>query len=205
MLTIMVDTKMSKCAGEHWTCAALSLLGWGVALTRDGLERTDILAVQTTGDRRMIEVQVKAARGLGDKVSWPLGPNAQLPSISDREWFVLVMLPDDLATSPRAFVVPRDHVAAAAWISHMNWLTDPSAEQGKRNAPVERARVLAAVWSRYENRWDLLNGSARKAPVLLPPEYRDLAHDPRVGLPPQHPWHSGVPEWWQGAATTSER
>ena len=90
---------------------------------------------------------------------------------------------------------PHDHVAAAAWISHMNWLTDPSAEPGKRNAPVERARVLAPVWSRYENRWDLLDGSACKAPVLLPPEYRELALDPRVGLPPQHPWHSGLPEW----------
>ena len=78
-MTVMVDTKMSKSAGEHWTCAALSLLGWGVALTRDGLERTDILAVQTTGDRRMIEVQVKAARGLGDKVSWPLGPTPNCP------------------------------------------------------------------------------------------------------------------------------
>jgi hypothetical protein len=191
----MVDKKMSKSAGEHWTCAALSLLGWGAALTRDGLERTDILAVQSTGERRMIEVQVKAARGLDDRVSWPLGVKAQLPSQSDREWFVLVMLPDQPVISPRAFIVPRDHVAAAAWISHMNWLTDPSAAQGKRNAPVDRSRVLAPIWGRYENRWDLLDHSAHKAPVLLPPAYRDLANDPRVGLPPKHPWHAVLPKW----------
>jgi hypothetical protein len=78
-LTPTVKTEMSKPAGEHWTCAVLSFLGWGVALTRDGLGRTDVLAVQITGDRRMIEVQVKAARGVSGKVSRPLGPNSQLP------------------------------------------------------------------------------------------------------------------------------
>ncbi len=62
------------------------------------------------------------------KVSKPLGPNAQLPSYSDREWFVLMMLPVNLVTPPRAFVVPRDHVAGAAWIFYTNWLTDPSAQ-----------------------------------------------------------------------------
>lgn len=195
MMASMVDTKMSKSAGEHWTCAALSMLGWGAALTRDGLERTDILAVQTSGERQMIEVQVKAARGLGEKVSWPLGAKSQLPSLSGREWFVLVMLPETPIDQPRAFVVPRDHVAAAAWIEHMAWLTDPDATPGTRNAPVDRSRVMAHVWSGYENRWDLLERSAYEAPVLLPTRLRTLALAPRVGLPPNHPWHDDLPVW----------
>jgi hypothetical protein len=56
----MVDTKLVKSAGEHWVCAALAHAGWAAALTRDGLARTDILAVHT-GTGQLIEVQVKAA------------------------------------------------------------------------------------------------------------------------------------------------
>lgn len=52
---------MTKSAGEHWVCSVLASAGWGAALTRDGLERTDILAVRADGTRRMIEVQVKTA------------------------------------------------------------------------------------------------------------------------------------------------
>ncbi|KQQ94609.1 hypothetical protein ASF62_11105 [Leifsonia sp. Leaf325] len=191
----MADTKMSKSAGEHWTCAALSLLGWGAALTRDGLERTDILAVQTTGDRRMIEVQVKASRGTSDNTSWLLGVKSQKPAISDREWFVLIGLPSTPVEQPRAFIVPRNHVAAAAWIEHMAWQTDPTVAPGKRNTDVDQARVKATVWAGYENRWDLLDGSAYDAPVLLPKRIRELALEQRVGLPPEHLWHDGLPVW----------
>lgn len=191
----MADFKMPKSAGEHWVCTALSLLGWGAALTRDGLARTDVLAVSTNDDRRMIEVQVKAATGLTDGISWQLGTKAQLPSQSEREWFVLVLLPSTPSDLPRSFVVPRDHVAAAAWISHMDWLTDPAAAKGKRNATIDRARVLAPIFAGYENRWDLLQASAYDAPVLMPPHYRLLAKNKRVGLPPGHRWHKKLPLW----------
>lgn len=46
-------------------------------MTRDGQDRTDILAVKTTGDRQMIEAQVKAARGLASPVNCPLGVKSQ--------------------------------------------------------------------------------------------------------------------------------
>ena len=45
---------MTKSAGEHWVCSVISRRNWGVALTRDGLERTDILAVRTDDSRLMI-------------------------------------------------------------------------------------------------------------------------------------------------------
>jgi hypothetical protein len=52
---------MTKSAGEHWVCSVLARNGWAAALTRDGLERTDILAVQVAADSRTpIEIQVKA-------------------------------------------------------------------------------------------------------------------------------------------------
>ena len=71
----MVDTKQTKTIGEHHVAAELARRGWASALTRDGLERTDILAALADGsDRRLIEIQVKAARGARmDAISWPLG------------------------------------------------------------------------------------------------------------------------------------
>lgn len=169
----MADTKQTKTIGEHHVASELARRGWAPALTRDGLERTDILAVFTAPEkRRMIEVQVKTARELGaGLVNWPLGAKTQGPSQHEREYFVLVAVPDDLELPPRSFVVPRSHVAAAAWMEHMDWLTDPTIEVGKRNAPVDRARVKLATFEGYENRWDLLLVDEDEAPVLLPSRF----------------------------------
>ena len=76
----MRDTKQSKTIGEHHVAAEMARRGWAPALTRDGLERTDILAVLTTGEQRLlVEVQVKTARGARmESISWPLGRVSQL-------------------------------------------------------------------------------------------------------------------------------
>ncbi len=193
----MADTKQTKTIGEHYVAAELARRGWAPAMTRDGIERTDILAVMT-GDpgRRPIEIQVKTARGPRfDRISWLLGPKAQDPISAEHEFFVLVAVPDDRRVAPRFFVVPRRHVAAAAWIEHMHWLTDPSAEPGKRNVGPERARSMLHTFARYEDRWDLLEDDQDQAPVLLPPEFRDWAQTSEVGLPPDHPWRQKLPTW----------
>lgn len=192
-----MDTKQTKTIGEHHVAAELARRGWAPALTRDGLERTDILAVRAEGgERRLVEVQVKAARGARmHSISWPLGSKSQAPSLHEREYFVMVAIPHDLHEHPRNFVVPRIHVAAAAWIEHMNWLTHPDALPGKRNAPVERSRVLLSTFAGYEDRWDLLDVDQSAAPVMLPSTFRDLALTERVGLPPDHEWRDGLPEW----------
>jgi hypothetical protein len=193
----MRDTKMTKTVGEHWVCAELARRGWAPALTRDGLERTDILAVGThLPDRPTIEVQVKTATEgrTDDATSWPLGTKSQQPALNKREWFALVMLPE-VSAAMRCFIVPRDHVAAGAWIQHMRWLTDPTAPRGARNAPVDRARTRATTFARYEGRWDLLDKKTDHTPVLLRPELRDLAQTTEVGLPPDHPWRKNLPDW----------
>lgn len=195
MLAAMADNKMTKSAGEHWVCSVLARLGWAAALTRDGLERTDILAVHSQPPRRMIEVQVKTANDYG-KPNWLISGKAQQPALSEREWFVLVLLPvGDGWRAPRTFVVPRNHVAAAAWIVHQHWLTDPAAPTGTRNTPVAKARVNVEVWEDYEDRWDLLDESAFAAPVMLPTWVRDVALEERVGLPQDHPWRASLPVW----------
>lgn len=191
----MVDTKQTKTVGEHHVASELARRGWAPALTRDGLERTDILAVDTVGaHHRQIEVQVKTARGTHrNRLNWPLGVKTQAAIAHDREYFVFVAVPDDETKSLRDFVVPRSHVAAAAWISHMNWLTEPGIPAGKRNARVDRARVYLQVFENYEGRWDLFHVDEPDAPVLLPPDFRDYALEERVGLPEGHPWRGSLP------------
>jgi hypothetical protein len=197
MLQSMRDTKQSKTIGEHHVAAEMARRGWAPALTRDGLERTDILAVLTTGQERLlVEVQVKTARGSRmETISWPLGEKSQRPSAHQHEYFVMVAVPDDNSLAPRSFVVPRIHVAAAAWIEHMDWLTAAGVSPGKRNAPVDRSRVLLSTFQVYEDRWDLLEREQVQSPVLLPAHFRGLAQEGRVGLPPGHEWKEELPVW----------
>lgn len=192
----MGDTKQTKTIGEHYVAAELARRGWAPAFTRDGLERTDVLAVRTDSARRMIEVQVKTTLTSGWKwANWPLGEKTHGPSASEHEYFVMVAALSDLVTPPRFFVLPRAHVAAAAWISHQHWLTEPGIPAGKRNAGVAHSRVNLGTFEQYENRWDLLDTDENECPVLLPAEYRTYAVDERVGLPPNHPWRAALPTW----------
>jgi hypothetical protein len=191
----MADNKMIKTVGEHRVCATLARHKWAPALTRDGLERTDILAVATHLENRpTIEIQVKTATEGTRLTSWPIGLKAQEIAKSAYEWFVLVLLPT-LPAAPRAFVVPRDHVSAATWIAHQHWLTDPEAPAGRRNAELNQARIQLSVWERYEDRWDLLDMPTADVPVLLPSWLRERAQEKRVGLPPGHPWAEALPAW----------
>jgi hypothetical protein len=173
----MVDTKMTKTVGEHWVCATLARYGWAPALTRDGLARTDILAVGTLLPHRpTVEIQVKTASDRGRNPSWPLGDITRQAAESEHEWFVLVLLPE-LPLPPRAFVVPRDHVCAGTWIAHEDWLTDPSAPEGTRNADLTRARISLDVWQGYKDCWDLLGTRTSEVKVRLPAEFRELAQE----------------------------
>jgi hypothetical protein len=191
----MADTKMTKTVGEHWVCATLARYGWAPALTRDGIARTDILAVGTRLPQRpTVEIQVKTASDTGSRTSWPLGGVTQFVAESEHEWFVFVLLPR-LPLAPRAFVVPRNHVCAATWIVHQNWRTDPSVTEGKRNAGLRQARIELVIWQGYEDRWDLLGTATSTAPILLPAWLRDRAQESRVGLPPGHPWNQALPRW----------
>lgn len=186
------DTKLTGSAGEHHVCSMLARYGWAASLTRDGLERTDVLAVHTT-DRAMVEVQVKTVR---DADSWPLGRKGTIAAIGDREWYVLVRLGEPPA-APESFVVPRDVVAATTWVAHMAWLNDPSVSAGKRNAGIEAARMSTDLWEAYRERWEAIRELPSILPVLVPMWLRDALERSDIGLPDGHPWHdrTRIPAW----------
>lgn len=122
---------------------------------------------------------------------------SQQPARSDHEWYALVMLdPVQLTAVPRTFIVPRDHIAAAAWIGHRNWQNEPGVPAGRRNPGMEQARVGTDIVADYKDRWDLLGTDTYEVPIMLPPWYRELAADPRVGLPPAHPWKKKLPKFY---------
>jgi hypothetical protein len=186
-----IDTKLTGSAGEHYACSMLARHGWAPSLTRDGLERTDILAVHSL-ERWLIEVQVKTIRS----GRWMLGRKGLLPDRSGHEWYVFVRLDAPPAT-PACFVVPRDHVAAATWVQHQAWLTAAGIPSGTRNTPVDQARVGAEIWSGYREAWEQLGQDARKVDIRLPTWMRDAMHADGVGLPEGHPWLDAtrVPDW----------
>lgn len=192
------DTKRTKTVGEHWAASELARWGWAPAMTRDGIERTDILAVHAVGERTQIEVQVKTANGAGLRTRWRLNEKTQQPPASR---------PRMVRACPRR---PRHDEAGArvhratstpqrgAWIRHQDWLTEPGVPAGKRNADHTQTYVPAKVFERYEARWDLMELRTTEVPVMLPHRFRELAQDPRVGLPEEHPWHpenDGLPKW----------
>lgn len=200
----MPDTKQTKTIGEHWVCTTLARLGWAPALTRDAIERTDILAVATqNADRPRIEIQVKAA-------NVPM-PNSQAKfqlygvkdeiAKSDHEWFAFVLIPpyisdyaNDIGASLQTFIVPRNHVCAAVWVQWRHWLNEPGVRK-PRNSNSRQAWIYCDTWQRYEERWNLLGTPTNRVPVMLDKWHRDMTQDKRIGLPPGHPWTETFPEW----------
>lgn len=188
----MADKKATGAAGEHWVCSVLSGLGWAAALTRDGVERTDVLASHPDG--KLVSIQVKTASS--SSARFRAGSRSCLPSPpSAEEWFVLVRLAQKPWEAPCAYVVPRNHVAAGVWIEHQEWITNPSIEPGKRNTPLDRFSTSPSVFARYEQRWDLLALRTSEVPIMLPPRFRALVLGDRVSLRPDHPWSEALPPW----------
>src|SRR3954468_17491401 len=75
-------------------------------------------------ERPMIEVQAKTMRHIR-KPMWRMGAHWLAAAASPREWYVFVLLGEDVRQRPRCWVVPRDHAVAGAWIAHMHWRTEP--------------------------------------------------------------------------------
>ena len=192
----MADTKLIKSRGEHWVCSLLAAHGWAPALTRDGLERTDILAAHPEA-LVPVAIQVKAA-SKGKARPWVLDGSAHHPAKGKHEWFVLVELADSPTGHSRCFVVPRDHVEGATWISHRAWALDPAATRARNTGP-DQSRMFTDDFAGYEDRWELLKCPTNKVPVRLSKRLKDAAES-YAGYPPGSPWNGKAHGWDPPAA-----
>lgn len=184
----MPDHKLTKSIGEHYVCAVLAQLGWAASLTRDGLKRTDVLAVDEVG--KVIQVQVKTST-TRPQPNWQVG---QIARGREAEWYVLVGLGDTVTARPSFWVVPRDHLRAAAWIGHHHWRYDPVVRPGKRSTSIDRARVQADDVASYHEAWELLTRT--DVPMLLGRSKREQSEASWVPpLPEGTPWRELYPKW----------
>ncbi|GAA4755064.1 hypothetical protein GCM10025783_30260 [Amnibacterium soli] len=190
--------QLTGLAGEHWVCSMLARHGWAVSLTRDGMERTDILGVKAIGgERRVIEVQVKTAsdRGADLDTSLRLGKHGSDVARSKHEWFALVLMPSPAkALSPRTFIVPRDHVNAARAITYGQWRFDPEHE-GKRTTTLTSALTRLWPFADYEGAWELLDLETPQVDVRLDSRLQEWLQLDYVHLPDGHPWQKSKTPW----------
>ena len=107
--------------------------------------------IKTIGEHWVCATLARYGWAPAEGTNWPLGTKAQFLAKSAYKRFVPMLLPE-IPAIPRAFVVPRDHLSAAAWIGHQSWFTDPSVSPGTRNTGLDQARVSWSVWLSYEDK-----------------------------------------------------
>jgi hypothetical protein len=171
-------TGLTGAAGEYYVAAELSLRGWLATPTIKNAPGTDVLA-QYREMGILVAIQTKTA-SLGNKFMVNVG--IERPSSADNEWVVLVKL-HELGSRPSFFVVPHDHVAAAAYAQHRRWLATPGVG-GREHRDNPRRMLIAKQFLDYEDRWDLLLRPTSEVPNLLGADYAECIA--QMGVPPGH-------------------
>jgi hypothetical protein len=171
-------TGLTGASGEYYVAAELSLRGWLATPTIKNAPGTDVLA-QYREKGILVAIQTKTA-SMGNQ--FMLNASIERPSSADNEWVVLVKL-HELGSRPSFFVLPHDHVAAAAYAQHQRWLGTPG-RAGQPHNDNPRRMLIAKQFLGYEDRWDLLLQRTTEVPNLLADDYADCIT--QWGVPPGH-------------------
>jgi hypothetical protein len=177
--TMTRGTGLIGAAGEYYVAAELSLRGWLATPTIKNAPGTDVLA-QYREKGILVAIQTKTA-SLGNQ--FMVNASIERPSSANNEWVVLVKL-HALGSRPSFFVVPHNHVAAAAYAQHMRWLKTPGVG-GRPHVDNPRRMLKANEFLAYEDRWDLLLRPTSDVPNLLGADYAECIA--LWGVPPGHP------------------
>ncbi len=172
-------TGLTGAAGEYYVAAELSLRGWLATPTIKNAPGTDVLA-QYREAGILVAIQTKTA-SFGNQFMMNAG--IERPSMADNEWVVLVKL-HEIKSRPSFFVVPLNHVAAAAYAQHRRWLGTPG-QGGQEHRDNPRRTLIAKRFLDYEDRWDLLLQPTSAVPNLLGADYAECIA--AWGVPPGHP------------------
>lgn len=79
----------------------------------------DAKLIRTIGEHRVCATLARYGWPPAEGTNWPLATKAQFLAKSAYKRFVRVFLPG-IPAIPGAFVVPRDHPSAAAWIGYQH-------------------------------------------------------------------------------------
>lgn len=174
------DTQLTGSAGEFFVAAELARRGWIPSITPRGIERTDLLA-QHSSSGAVLAVQVKTAN---PRNAFRLGPKDEAPARQWNEWYVFVSL-GDVGERPSYFIVPTNLVSVLIFVGHRVWLSEPKRDGTSRKDSAIRAIKRSEVEA-YEERWELLEEPADRAPIEVPDWVIDRAKSD-IGWPQDHP------------------
>ena len=172
-------TGVTGAAGEYYVAAELSLRGWLATPTLKNAPGTDVLA-QYRERGILLAIQTKTA-SFGNPFMMNLG--IERVSSAENEWVVLVKL-HELGTRPSFFVVPHNHVAAAAYALHRRSLATPRRD-GQPRRDHSRRTLRAHQFLDYEDQWDLLLRPTSEVANLLGEDYAECIA--QWGVPTEHP------------------
>jgi len=179
MASTRVRTGLAGTAGEYHVVAELSKRGWLATITIKNAPGTDVLA-QHVDTGRLVAIQTKTSTASD---SFILGVKDETPTERDDAWYVLVRL-RGLDQRPDFYVMPRNHVSAACFVSHRNWLVKPG-RGGRAHQDNPMRQIDQSDIQSYRERWDWLLEPATHVQYELPDWFgRDVAD---VGLPEGHP------------------
>jgi hypothetical protein len=154
-------------AGEYYVAAELSLRGWLATPTIKNSPGTDVLA-QYRERGILVAIQTKTA-SLNNE--FMLNAGIEKPSFAENEWVVLVKL-HGLVARPSFFVIPHNHVAAAAYARHKRSMPTPG-RGGEPRRDTKIRMLIAKQFAGYEDRWDLLLQPTSEVPNLLAADYAE--------------------------------
>jgi hypothetical protein len=172
-------TGLTGAAGEYFVAAELSLRSWLATVTIKNAPGTDVLA-QNLLSGAVVAIQTKTA-SYGNQ--FQLDRKCETPATAQNQWYVFVSLGKQ-GERPSFYVVPHDVVAGAMFAQHREWLSRP-ARDGTPHKDSRQRSMRVAYISAYVDRWDLLEGPADKAPLLIDEWITECVTN--FGLPPGHP------------------
>jgi len=141
-------------AGEHFTAAELSRLGFLVTLTRGNAPGIDILAYHPT-TQRTVALQVKTAHSSKQpRGKWMMNAKDADETQLRSQAFVLVRFGDP-PSPPEFSIVPSVNVARALHSDHKAWEEAPGA-RGQPHSLKNTIRQFKDTAGDWRNRWDII-------------------------------------------------
>ena len=137
-----LSNQLTGTAGEYFVAAELSRRGYIASISLRNAKGVDIL-VTSEDSNETLNIQVKTAKN--KKAIWILSKKNET-IISDRFFYILVLLPPDDMQRPHFYIVPSKRVARYISVFHKRHLA-----AGNQGSDMRKFRDR---FNRYLEKWD---------------------------------------------------